>query len=83
MVIEVGTALTALSFAFGIWAWVVAWGVKVIRNEMTLLRRASQETSRSLEAHILATERRLTMLETEFGFIRRYLSKDPDQSESS
>jgi len=74
--IEVGTALTALAGAFGVWAWVVAWGVGVIRREMAFTRAAAGKATDSLEAHILATERRLTMLETEFAFIRRYLAKE-------
>lgn len=76
MVIEIGTALTILSFAFGAWAWVVAWGVKIIRHEMGQTRAAAAAAGQSLENHILATERRLTMLETEFGFIRRYLVRE-------
>lgn len=79
--VEIGTALTALSFAFGIWAWVVAWGVKVIRKEMAETRAATVKTGNALEAHILATERRLTMLETEFAYIRRYLSRWHDEDE--
>lgn len=75
MIVDIGLALTFLSFAFGIWAWVVGWGVKVIRREMMETRQATVKTGHALEAHILATERRLTMLETEFGYVRRYLTK--------
>ena len=78
MVIDVGTGLSLLAGAFGIWAYVVAWGVRVIRNEMAETRQATVKTGHALEAHILATERRLTMLETEFSFIRRYLVRMGD-----
>jgi hypothetical protein len=83
MMIDVGTALTVLSFAFGAWAWVVAWGVKIIRHEMGQTRAAAAAAGQSLENHILATERRLTMLETEFGFIRRYLARGLDKDDES
>lgn len=82
MTIDIGLALTLLALAFGAWAWVVAWGADVIRKEMKRTSDATEITGKSLEAHILATERRLTMLETEFSYIRRYMVKrDYDEPE--
>lgn len=78
MIVDIGLALTFLSFAFGLWAFVLQWGVRVIRKEMSETRDATVKTGIALEAHILATERRLTMLETEFGFVRRYLTRDDE-----
>ena len=68
--IGLGTALTALSIAFGVWAWVVAWGVSVIRKEVHDMKIAASATGGQLTAHVNQTERRLTMLETEFHWIK-------------
>ena len=68
--IGLGTALTVLSVSFGIWAWVVAWGVSVIRKEVQDMKHAANHTGVTLTAHVTQTERRLTMLETEFGWIK-------------
>lgn len=67
---DVSTALTALSVAFGVWAWVVAWGVGVVRKEVQDMKSAAKETGSTLSDHVNQTERRLTMLETEFGWIK-------------
>lgn len=83
MQISIETALAVLAGAFGIWAWIVGWGVSVIKREMENTRNAALRASESLENHILATERRLTMLETEFGFLRRYLSFKEDTRHES
>lgn len=68
--VNLGTALTTLSIAFGVWAWVVAWGVSVIRKEVQDMKSAASTTGVQLTAHVHQTERRLTMLETEFGWIK-------------
>ena len=68
--ISIGTALTVLSVAFGVWAWVVAWGVSAIRKEVHDMRVTTKDTAGVLTSHIHQTERRLTMLETEFGWIK-------------
>lgn len=75
MIVDVGLALTFLSFAFGLWAAVLQWGVKVIRKEMAETREVSEQTAHALVGLTLTTEKRLTMLETEFGFMRRYLTR--------
>ena len=64
------TALKMLSIAFAVWAWVVAWGVSVIRKEVHDMKLAASVTGGQLTAHVNQTERRLTMLETEFGWIK-------------
>lgn len=68
--IDVGTGLTVLSIAFGVWAWVVAWGVSVIRKEVQEMKHAANHTGITLNAHVTQTERRLTMLETEFNWMK-------------
>ena len=63
-------ALTVLSIAFAVWAWVVAWGVSVIRSEVQDMKKEAHSAATTLTAHVHQTERRLTMLETEFGWIK-------------
>lgn len=71
-------ALTVLSIAFGAWAWVVAWGVNVIRREVHEMKNAASHTGNTLTAHVTQTERRLTMLETEFGWLKAAVRSLPD-----
>jgi len=74
---DVETALTVLSIAFGVWAWVVAWGVNVVRKEVEAMRATTGHTGNVLSAHVNQTERRLTMLETEFGWIKSAIRPAP------
>jgi len=78
---SVGNALSLLSLAFGVWAWVVAWGVATIRRETTNMANAAAETSKTLSEHIHQTERRLTMLETEFKYISRRIRMSDDEND--
>ena len=71
MNIEIGTGLTIFGLAFGGWAFVVAWGIGVIRKEVQELKEQITNTTLTQITHVNQTERRLTMLETEFGFLRR------------
>ena len=71
MNIDIGTGLAILGAAFGAWAFVVGWGIGVIRKEVGEIKVQAAETTRIQVMHVNQTERRLTMLETEFGFIRR------------
>lgn len=71
MQIDIGTGLTILGAAFGGWAVVVAWGIGVIRNEVKEIKEQAAKTADLHILHVNQTERRLTMLETEFGFLRR------------
>lgn len=75
MDIDIGTGLTILGLAFGGWAGVVAWGVGVVRHEVKEIKDQILVTSATQIQHINQTERRLTMLETEFGFLRRTIYK--------
>lgn len=79
--IDVADALFAGATAFGAWAWVVYWGVKVVRKEIAALATSAEATAKALTDHILLTEKRLTMLETEFAFVRRYLSHQPQNED--
>ena len=72
--IDVGTGLTVLGLAFAGWAFVVAWGIGVIRKEVQEIKLQAFRTSEVQTTHINQTERRLTMLETEFGYLRRRAS---------
>lgn len=78
MEVDLGVAITILGLAFGAWAWIVAWGIQIVRKEVTDLKKAGIDTAGALTEHIRLTERRLTMLETEFGFLRRYLGLRTD-----
>jgi len=77
----IGNALSLLSLAFGVWAWVVAWGIAAIRRETTSMAMVATETSKALSAHIHQTERRLTMLETEFKYISRRIRVSDDEND--
>jgi len=67
---SIGNALTALSLAFGVWAWVVAWGISIVRKEVQEMKSIAALSNSSLNLHINQTERRLTMLETEFQYLK-------------
>jgi hypothetical protein len=69
--ISIGTGLTILGLAFGGWAGVVAWGIGVIRREVKDIKDQVHITSQAQITHVNQTERRLTMLETEFAYMRR------------
>jgi hypothetical protein len=71
MDVPIGTGLSILGMAFTAWAVVVGWGIGVIRNEVSEIKEQAAETTKLHIQHVNQTERRLTMLETEFGFIRR------------
>lgn len=75
MQIDIGTGVAILGAAFGGWAVVVAWGIGVIRKEVQEIKIQARATSDAQITHINQTERRLTMLETEFGFLRRKTDK--------
>ena len=66
-------ALAFLGIAFTVWAWVVAWGVSVIRAEVKNMRQAADETSKNLISHVKQTERRLTLLETEWQWVKGWM----------
>lgn len=80
MQIDVSIVLTILGMAFGGWAFVVAWGVGVIRKEVKELKEQILLTSQTQILHVNQTERRLTMLETEFSFLRRRLDHSRQDS---
>ena len=67
---SIGTGIAIFGAAFGMWAWVVAWGVSVMRKEISELKTQMLDIGTSHHTHINQTERRLTMLEAEFGFVK-------------
>lgn len=71
--ISLGGGIAVFGGAFACWAWVVAWGVGVMRKELHELKTALTGVSAAQNVHIQQTERRLTMLETEFQFIKSSL----------
>jgi len=80
MQIEITTALAMGSGALGLGAWVVAWVVAQLRkdlgrmtDEMRGIKEAENSTATQLTEHIRLTEKRLTMLEVEFGYLRRFI----------
>lgn len=62
--ISLGTGITVLALAFGAWAWVVAWGVMVVRREIEEIRKASKATAEELHKISLNREARISHLET-------------------
>jgi len=72
--ISMGTALAIFGMAFAAWAWVVAWGVSVVRKEVHDMKSIATSSGTALNAHINQTERRLTMLETEFQYVKRAIN---------
>lgn len=70
---DIGTGITIFGVAFGAWAWVVAWGVSVIRKEVESLKAEIVAVNSTQVMHVNQTERRLTMLETEFTFFKTVL----------
>ena len=79
--IQLGTGIAIFGAAFAFWGWVVAWGVKAIREEVRDIKGQAKATADAQITHINQTERRLTMLETEFGYLRRYLAHITDSEE--
>jgi 5-bromo-4-chloroindolyl phosphate hydrolysis protein len=75
--IHLSTAIAIFGGAFGCWAWVVMWGVSVIRKEVAELKQEIHSTGQSQQVHINQTERRLTMLETEFSYVKAHLLYRP------
>ena len=55
--------LSLLSLAFGLWAGVVAWGVRRISTQLTDISRELRRESDKLNGYIIQTEARLAVLE--------------------
>lgn len=64
------TALTVLGISFSMWAGVVAWGVAVLRKEASDMKQTNKEITTALTTHITQTERRLSMLEAEWRWLK-------------
>ena len=71
--IELGTGIAIFGGAFAMWAWVVAWGVAIMRRELEGVKGQISSFASQQNLHITQTERRLTMLETEFQFIKTHM----------
>lgn len=68
--ISIGTGLSILGLAFGAWAYVVYWGVTVIRNEVSELKedvKTAAEKSHTRDVHL---ENRIAHLETLASFCK-------------
>lgn len=72
--IELGTGIAIFGLAFAAWAWIVAWGVGVMRREFSELKGQVQAMGATQQAHVVQTERRLTILESEFGYLKTKVS---------
>ena len=92
MRIDMGIALTVFGLAFGAWAFIVKTEITKFRSDLEHFTEAFEErlkemagalndTAGTVTTHITHTERRLTMLETEFGFLRRYMTKEQDSED--
>lgn len=62
--IPIGTAIAILGLAFGAWAWVVMWGVGVVRREISELKLELREERSQARKERVETEGRLSHLET-------------------
>ena len=63
--ISLGTAATVFGAAFGMWAWVVAWGVGVIRREVADLKTEVALSRADTHRQMLEIEHRLTAVESD------------------
>ena len=72
--ITVNHALSILGLSFTAWAAVVAWGVSVIRQEVRDMKSVSNTNAAALNAHVLQTERRLMLLESEWRWVKAGLT---------
>jgi len=75
--IDLGTGIAIFGVAFGAWAWVVMWGVNVMRREFSELKGQVQSMNATHNAHVIQTERRLTMLESDFQYVKARLGHEP------
>lgn len=73
--LSIETALAVLGLAFTVWAGVVAWGVAVIRREVSDMKQTGKETGQALTSHVTQTERRLSMLEAEWRWMKEWLQE--------
>ena len=56
--------LSLLSLAFGLWAGVVAWGVRRISTQLDNIGKDLKIESEKLNSYIVQTETRLAVLES-------------------
>lgn len=70
--ISVSVGLTFLGLAFGAWAWVVYWGVTVIRAEVKDLKIALKQHVDEYIADRRSIEHRMTELES----VARWCTED-------
>lgn len=63
--LSIGTALTVFGAAFGCWAWVVGWGVSVIRKEVHELKDQMKTATNQAQSKWIEVEHRLTIVESD------------------
>ena len=65
MTLDTDTIITlAFTAAFGLWAGVVAWGVRGIRGDLKEIAADLKAESEKLNSYIVQTESRLSVLES-------------------
>jgi predicted amino acid racemase len=69
--IPIGTGITIFACAFGAWAWVVAWGVTVIRREVSELKSEVRVASAEAHESRVHIEGRIAHLEAVAAFCRK------------
>lgn len=79
MTLSLEMALGMLGLAFTVWAGVVAWGVGVIRKEVADMKLSGKDTSTALTTHVTQTERRLSMLETEWRWLKEWFRSERER----
>ena len=65
--ISISTALAILGAAFGMWSWVVAWGINIIRKEVKELKDEVTKARNDNHEQMLEIEHRLTLVEGDIG----------------
>lgn len=63
--------LACLSVAFGLWAGVVAWGVRRISAQLESIGEDLRTEAQRLNLYIVQTETRLAVLETKNNIARK------------
>ena len=65
--ISISTALAILGAAFGMWSWVVAWGINIIRKEVKELKDEVTKARNDNHEQMLEIEHRLTLVESDIS----------------
>ena len=65
--ISISTAIAILGAALGMWSWVVAWGINIIRKEVKELKDEVTKARNDNHEQMLEIEHRLTLVESDIS----------------